>query len=347
VIAMSLTTDLAIGVLLAAAGVFLSSMYSGMEIGCYRVSEVRMRLEAERGGRWWRRLLELTRRRDRLICIVLIGNCVADYASTGGLTLAFTALGFSDGQTELYATLVLAPTIFVVGEMIPKALFQARADTLTVRWTWLLDLSRLLFTYTGLVGAISLLTKGFLWACGHRGETADVFGPRERIRAMLLDQAASGVLSRVQIEVARNILSVRSVSTRLATTPIGRVVAVDEHADRQRIAEIAMECPFSRLLVHRNGKTDEILGYLDVVEAVLSEDVANLAGRLARPAARLDADKPITASLLTMQEMRCQLGVVHDRKGRPIGIVTWKDLVEEIVGELTTEWRRIRRVAFE
>lgn len=328
-------------------GVFLSSMYSGMEIGCYRISEVRLRLGAERHGGWWRRLLELTRHRDRLICIILIGNTVADYMSTAGLTVVMSAVGFSEGETELYTAMILAPLLFVFAETVPKALFQVRADTLTVRWTWLIEISRYIFTYTGLIGSIGWATRTVMSLFGHRGETADLFGPRDRIRAILLDHAASGMLSPVQLEVARNVLSVRSVSTRLAMTPIDRVAMIDDRADRKRIAEVASECKYSRLLVYKGHEPGEFVGYLDIVDAMLDDDPLRLAGELAHPAARLEADRPVTASLLTMRGKHCQLGVVYDGGGRAIGIVTWKDLVEEIVGELTTEWRRIRRVAID
>lgn len=346
-IAVLISTKLALGALMALLGVLLSGAYSGLEIGCYRLSEVRLRLEAERRGGPWQRLLELTRHRDRLICVILIGNSMADYLATGGLALLMTAAGLSAGKTELYATLVLAPTIFVLGEMIPKALFESRADTLTVRGVWLLEGSRRLFTYTGLVGAIGWLTRGVLWLLGRRGETADLFGPRDRIRAILLDQAASGVLSRVQIEVARNVLGARSLSTRLAMTPIDRVAMIDAAADRRRILEAASECRFSRLVVHKAGDRGHILGYLDIVDALLAGEAADpLADRL-RPVVKLAGDRPVTASLLAMQEARCQLGVVYDSRDRAVGIVTWKDLVEELVGELTTDWRRIRRVMFD
>lgn len=315
------------------AGIVCSGAYSGLEIGCYRLNEVRLRLEATRRGGRWRRLAELTRRRDRLICILLIGNSVADYVATAAATVLFTAAGFSLRGTELYATLTLAPALFVFGEMIPKALFHARADVLTVRWTWLLDASRCVFTYTGLLGAVQWATHGILWLVGHRGETAEVLAPRERIRAILLDHEASGVLSSVQFQVARNVMDIRAVRTRQAMTPMARVVMVDETAGRALVEEAAAGNEFTRLLVHAGGDRRRILGFVKVVEVLLEDEPLSGLRRFIHPVVHLDADRFVSGSLVAMREAKCPLGVVYDGRGRPVGIVTLKDLAEEIVGE--------------
>ncbi len=329
------TATLLFWLALCVVGVLLSGAYSGMEIGCYRLSEVRLRLEAERHGGWWRRLLELNRHRDRLICIILIGNSFADYIATGSATVLLTRMGLSERETELYATIALAPALFVVGEMIPKALMQIRADTLTVRGTWLLEGSRYLFTYTGLLGAVQAATRGVLWLFGHRGEGAEVLSPHERIRAILLDQTASGLLSPVQLDVARSVLDVREVRTREAMTPMSRVVMIDEDADREQLEEAAAGNDFTRLLVHASGDRRRIIGFVNVIEVLLPEEPAGELRPFIRPIVHLDADRPVSASLVALREARCPMGLVHDVRGRPIGLATVKDLAEKIVGDVT------------
>jgi len=317
----------------AAAGVCLSGLYSGMEIGCYRLSEARLRLEAERRGGLWRRLLELTRDRQRLICLILIGNSTADYVATAGMAVLLTERGLPPGQTELYATLILGPLIFVVGEMIPKALFQARGDSLTVRGTPVLEISRYLFTYTGLVGLTYWATRGVMRLFGQRGETTDLFGPRDRIHAILAEHTAPGVRSAVQLHVAGNGLKSRTGSTRQAMTPLARVAMIEEDADRERVEEVASRHDYSRLVVHATGDHRRIVGFIDVVQVLLDEEPFESLRRFIRPAVRLDADRLVSTSLVAMQEARCPLGVVYDARGRAAGIVTLKDLAEEIVGE--------------
>jgi putative hemolysin len=331
------TARIGLGPLMAVAGVLLSATYNGLEIGCYRISEVRLRLEAERWEGAWRRLLDLTRHRDRLISIILIGASAADYVATAGATIAFTSAGFSPGETELYTTLILAPVLFVVGDMVPKALFRTRADTLTVRGTWILEASRYVFTYVGLLGLLRRATSGVMWLLGHRGAAIDLYAPRDRIQLILLEHAASGVLSTVQLDVARNVLNIRSVTTRQAMTPLADAAVIGETADREQIRRIASESGVSRLLVRGASDFQPVVGYLNVIEALLDEEGGDWVRRFTHPIARVDADQPIMASLVALQQARCDVGLVQDRRGRPIGLATWKDLVEEIVGELTAE----------
>lgn len=333
-IAMPEWTPLLLWVFAGLAGVLLSGAYSGMEIGCYRLSEVRLRLEAQRRGGAWRRLLELNRRRDRLICIVLIGNSLADYLASGSTTYLFTKAGFSAYQTEFYTTLVLGPALFVVGEMVPKALFQARADVLTVRGTWLLEASRVLFTASGLLGAVQWATRGVLRLFGRETESAEVLAPRERIRAILLDQTASGLLSTVQLDVARNVLDIRDIATRAAMTPMVRAALVSENASREAVEEAASGNEYSRLLVHAAGNRRKIAGFVNVIEVLLAEEGWARLEPYIRPVVHLDADQSVSASLVTLREARCPIGVVDDHRGDPIGIVTMKDLVEQIVGDV-------------
>jgi putative hemolysin len=335
-IGLALTTQIVLWAAIGLISVFLSAVYSGTETGAYRVSEVRVRVHAERGQRAWVRLRDLLAQRDRFICLLLIGNNVSNFGTTAAAAVLLTAAGFGARQAELLTTLAVTPLLFVMGEMIPKTLFQLRPDTLTVRWVWLIGVSRLVFTYTGLVAVVRYATAAVMYLFGHRGQAAVLYASRDRIRSILLDHTARGVLSPVQLDVARNVLKVRAVRTREVMTPIHRVVMVDEHATRDDIEQAASRCDFSRLVVHAAGDPRRLIGFVRVNEVLLSDDGDDLIPRYRCPAAQLDVDQPVTRALFTMQQQRCPLGVVLDRRRRAIGIATLKDLIEEITGELAT-----------
>ncbi len=332
----TLSVWLAVG----ATGLFLSLIFSGFETGWYRLSEVRLRVRAERGGGWWRRLAEMSRRRDQLIVVLLIGNNVANYAATASAAVLLSATGATAHETELYSALIVMPLLFVIGEMVPKTLFQMRADALTVRWTWLIAASWIAFTYTGLVWAIRSATAGIMWVFGHRGQASDLFTPRDRIRDILLDQTASGVLSDAQLELARNVLAMRAVPTREVMRPLVRAAVVEAEADGERVRQIAAERGLTRLLVHASGDPRTILGYVSVYDVLLDEAGSGRAGDHVREAVRLSAGGPFTMALLALQEARSPIGVVYDGRGRAIGLVTRNDLVREILGELPDDVTR-------
>lgn len=326
-------TELALWLLIGLVGVVLSFAYSGTETGLYRLSEVRLRVQAERAGGRWRRLQELMHHRDRLICTLLIGNNLVNYATTASAAVLLTAWGLGEHQTELYTTLVVAPILFVTGEMIPKTYFRARADTVTVRWTWLLSASRFLFTWTGILPVVYGVTAAIMRLCGHRADPGGLFSARERIRAILLDHTASGVLSSVQLEIARNVLDAATVTTADAMQPISRVVAVAEGASRREIREAALPNQYSRLLVHAAGNRANLIGHVDVTHVLLDTEDAGAARRHMQPVVPVRGDQTLTASLQALQQSRCPIGVVRDARGRTVGIVTAEDLVNVIVGE--------------
>ena len=263
--------------------------------------------------------------------MLLIGNNLANYTVTLSVAVIMAMIGLSEKQAEIYTTAVVTPLLVVAGEMVPKSLFQARADTLVVRWMWLLEISRYLFTWTGLVGLIQGLVRGLMWLCRMHGRTAQLFAPRERIGAMLREQVAQGLLSRAQLDVARNVMAAGMVRVRDAMTPLARAVMIEASADRDTFVQVVTHNDFSRIPVTDDG-AGFIVGFVDVNEVLMTLGQGRPIRDMVRPVCRLETTLSVTGALLAMQEFGGPLSVVVDRRGRQVGMVTIKDLASEIVG---------------
>ena len=112
--------------LLFLAGMQLSAFFSGSETGFYRVSQLQLHLQQQQGDPIARRLGRFLQTPERFVSTTLVGNNVANYLTALAIGLFIAeASGFSgpSGGMELAATLLLAPVIFVFGELIPKSLY--------------------------------------------------------------------------------------------------------------------------------------------------------------------------------------------------------------------------------
>ena len=111
-------------VILGGVGLFLSAFFSGSETGFYRVARVRLMLDAIGGDRIARTLLWLTHRPSLFVATALVGNNLANYMTSLAIVVGTQALmGQASHTAELIAPLLLAPVLFVYGELLPKNLF--------------------------------------------------------------------------------------------------------------------------------------------------------------------------------------------------------------------------------
>lgn len=324
-------TWLAIGLV----SVLLSALYSGLETGVYCLNPVRLRLHSERGpgpGRW---LTGMLMRRERLLVVLLIGNNVSNYGSTAAAAILFAQVdGIDIHQAELFTVLLVTPVLFVVGEMVPKNLFQRFADQLVYRWTWLLRASHVLFRLTGLVTLIGAFT-GAIVRIGRRGATsADVFSAREQLHSILRDTAAVGVLSGYQSQIAENVLNVSGVTVADVMTPLRRCAMLPADVTASQFRRFAEKNTYSRWPVYRRGHRHDVYGVVNVQEVLLAEETQwDLESHILQ-AVDLPLDLPVMHTLVRLQRAHRAMGIVIDSRRRAVGIVTIKDLVEEIVGEL-------------
>lgn len=313
----------------------LSALYSGLETGVYCLDPLKLQLRSESGGRLTAWLRTMLARRERLLVVLLIGNNVANYGTTAAAAILLTTMfDVGDQGGELLTAVLLTPVLFVVGEMVPKNLFQRFADTLVYRWLWLLRGSQILFRVIGLVAVVGTFTD-WVARLGRRGAgPADVLGAREQLHAILRETAASGLLSGYQAQIAENVLNVGQVTVAQVMTPLRHAQMVPHDATAAQFRTRAVDSRHSRWPVYRSDRRDDIIGVLHVDEVLLAgDDHWNLDAHVREPLL-LPGDTGAMPALARLQRSRQAIGIVVDAQDRAIGIVTLKDLVEEIVGEL-------------
>ncbi len=311
-------------VLVAATG--LCGLYCGLETGIYRLNKIRLDLRAEAGAREARLLRRMLRAPNHLLAVLLIGTNLTSYAVAFAVTAMFQMSGA--GQAAVwYSLLVVTPLLFVLGDSVPKDVFQRLAETLTYRLSWLLAASDVLFKVTGL----SPLVRGVSWLVMlpvHR-RRADA---NERLSAVFTEGRASGVLTHMQTLMVDRVMHISEVTLADAMVPMDRVVAVGRDLRRDELLEVIRGNNHSRLPVR--GESGDVIGVLDIYD-VLAGEAARPAEQMAQPLTLPEA-LTVTEALYRLQRAHRMMAIVVSAE-RPVGIVTIKDLVEEIVGELE-EW---------
>ncbi|MCU0916076.1 MAG: CNNM domain-containing protein [Planctomycetes bacterium] len=327
-------------VLLALAMIMLAGLFEGAETGVYRLSRLRLRLGAEQGR--WSALLLARAMRDSmgLLLALLIGTNLAHYLATSLITGLFLDV-VSERAAEFYTTLVLAPLLFVFSQLIPKNVFLHRADLLTSFLAPLLYVSYRVFTWSQVVPLLKLVTNVFarLIGSGVPAKAMTAPGPRHHVRAILRDTQEEGLLSGVQAEMIDRIANIPGVRLSTVMVPLGQVRTVEIGADRAALLRELAGHTSTRLPVWRNDPS-EIVGFVNVYDVLCSGEEFDGLEKFLLPIRSLDADTSMTDAINIMRRDHLGIVLVTRRRGRrdvPLGIATMKDLVEELLGELS-EW---------
>lgn len=312
--------------LLAGAGFF-----SGCEMGLYALNRVRLRLRAEQNQAGSAAtLLELTRRRDEAVMAILLLQNIAGYFLTVTTAkLLVEAWSMDASRVEFYSALILSPLIFVVGDVVPKNWFRQDADRLMYGAARLLRWNLLLLRATGIPWVMSLASREIARRMG-QDEREEWLGGRGEVLG-LLREGAEGVLNEEQTQIVERVMEFSRIQARTIMIPRRRVVAVPIDIDRRSFEHIVRLHAYSRLpVIARDGRS--VAGIVSV-PAVLAEEDFDLAAKLQTPLL-MRGNESAAHALIRLQQSGANMAIVTEPRQPFVGIVTLKDVVEEIFGEL-------------
>lgn len=327
---------------LAVLTMVLSAIFSGLETGVYRLSRLRVRLGAEKGR--WRYILLGKAMQDGsgLLLSLLVANNLANYLATSSITYLFLAVATSERMAELLATLLAAPLLFVFAESLPKNVFLYRADALTAYFGPLLFVVHRLLTWCGIVPLLKLTSQlfGCMMGSAVPSKTMITSAQSHQVKAILRDTHEEGILSSVQTEMIGRIINVPNLRLNAVMVPFGQVQSLPIRCDRTALLNKLRHHGLTRILVWE-GSSPNVVGFINVYDVLSSEEDFDSLYPFLKPIERLDGSTAVTDAIDIMRckELKMVLVTRARRGGRlsPVGIVTMKDLVEELLGELA-EW---------
>jgi putative hemolysin len=121
----------------------MEGFFSGSEIGVVSADQIKLRQEAAKGSRGAKLALHMLKKPEWLLATTLVGTNIAVVSNTTIVTALMIQV-FGENNSWL-AIVLVAPLIWIFGEIVPKSIFQQRADTITPRTISLLRLAFYVF----------------------------------------------------------------------------------------------------------------------------------------------------------------------------------------------------------
>ncbi|WP_010630218.1 HlyC/CorC family transporter [Halomonas sp. KM-1] len=314
----------------------LSAFFSSSETGMMSINRYRLNHEANGGDSRARRVLRLLARPDRLIGVILIGNnLVNNLAAAIATVLAIHFFGEVTGPA--IAPLLLTIVILIFAEVSPKTYAAIKPERIAYPASLILEpLLKLLYPLVWLVNAIS---NGLLKLTGIKSiEGGGDSLTRDELRTVV-HEAGTLIPHRHQAMLL-SILDLENVTVNDIMVPRHEVVGIDLDDELEIILTQIRTSQHTRLPVFK-GDINNIIGMLHLRNAArfLSRDEVTKASIVqeAREPYFIPESTPLHTQLLNFQKQKRRIGIVVDEYGDVEGLVTLEDILEEIVGEFTTD----------
>jgi len=315
-----------------------SAFFSASETGLMAVNRYRLRHLVREGHRGARLANSLLAKTDKLLGVILLGNTFTVAACTTLSTLIAVRL-FGEGELVLtFSTLAITFTLLIFSEISPKIIAAAYPERIAFAASYVLVvLLKLAMPVTWFVNLFVRAFLGLLRLKPDFSETAHAMGMDE-LRSIVIE--AGSFIPKKHQSILLNLFELEKITVDDVMTAHTYIETVDFDAPPETIAAQIATSHHTRLPV-RVGQTEEVIGILHIRKVLHQAQSGELTTETLREVMSepyfVPSGTPLYAQLQQFQEMQQRMALVVDEYGELKGLVTLEDILEEIVGEFTTQ----------
>ncbi|SFM11721.1 HlyC/CorC family transporter [Marinobacter zhejiangensis] len=316
--------------------ILLSAFFSSSETGMMSLNRYRLKHLAKTGHKGAKRAEGLLQRTDQLIGVILIGNNFVNILASSIATVIAIRI-WGDAGIAI-ATLLLTIVILIFAEVTPKTLAALFPEKIAFPASH--ALGPLLKALYPIVWLVNLFTSAILKLLGISAQdAANDHLSREELRT-LVNEAGALIPSKHK-DMLVGILDLESVTVNDIFVPRNEVVGIDLDDDIDTTLRQLRSSQHTRLPVY-SGDINNIKGVLHLrsISKLLLEEEVNKAMlmQLCQEPYFIPESTPLNTQLINFQQAKRRFGIVVDEYGDVLGIATLEDILEEIVGEFTTDY---------
>ena len=321
--------DLAVALPLMALLLGLKGFFSGSEIALVNADRLKLRHRARQGDRGARLVLQALERPEKLLATTLVGTNLATIALTTIGTLTMLEL-FGGRIGNILAFVIFTPLFLILGEIVPKSVYQQSADDIVGIIIRPLRLFGVLFAPI-VVAFASIARQAARLVGGGSGEAAMV--SREQLEQVVRLAEQSTNVAAFDRGRIRRVISFARVAAGEAMVPIADVVAVPAETTLSEATRLALTHRIYRLPVFERS-TSNIVGVfrLDAWTTLAGHGLDSAVREVMEPAKFVPTSQPLSTLLPLLLGREDQLVVAVDEYGSAVGIVTLNDVVYDVLG---------------
>jgi Mg2+/Co2+ transporter CorB len=316
--------------------IVLSGFFSSSETGMLSLNKYRLKHLRKQGHQGARKASELLARTDQLISVILIGNNFVNILASSIATVIAIRL-WGDAGIAI-ATALLTLVILIFAEITPKTYAAYHPERIAFAASHVLTpLLKLLYPA---VWSMNLITSRLLKALGiDTSKQSESHISREELKTLVHE--AKGMIPRTHQDMLISILDLEKVTVNDIMVPKSEIIGLNIDDSMDDLIDQVKDSQHTRVPVYK-GNINNIIGVLHLrnMTRVISAQEANkaLLLQVCREPYFIPESTPLNQQLLQFQKEKRRIGIVVDEYGDVLGLATMEDILEEIVGEFTTDY---------
>lgn len=332
--------DLSIGTLfgILIALLVCSAFFSGSETSMMAINRYRLSSLVRKGKKSAKLTNRLLSKVDKLLGSILLGNTLLNVAAAAVTNIIILRLFGQNDLAILLGTLAVTFALLVFSEIMPKIIAASYPERIALPASYVL--TPLITLFHPVVSVASALVKGILWLVRIRIQTDQSKQKMtlEELRGLVLD--AEHFMPRKHQKMLLNLVDLERITVNDVMIPRNQIEALNINADPAELRQQIITCHHTLLPVYADTPNN-VVGILHVrrvLHLLLAEslDTAQLREVL-QEAYFIPSDTPLLKQLQQFQERHTRMGLVVDEYGELLGLVTLENILEEIVGDFTTQ----------
>ena len=321
--------------ILLVAALLFSAFFSGSEAAFLSLQRGSLAQLTRRGGKRADRVVRIAGQPEKLLPTVLTGNNLAN-TTAAVLGTALAASYLSPNIAVIVATVVVTVVLLIFAETIPKTIAAKNSTRFAVAVVGPLQVSEMALFPA--VWVLERLARGVGRIFGVSGAAMVA---EEEIRALIYVGREAGAVEPSEAEMLEQVFRFGDLQLREIMTPRTEIVSMENGATLEEFLSVYQQESHTRFPVY-DGSVDNVLGTLsvkDVVKAMAAAEVGpqDEVTQLLRPAYFVPETKPVGELFRELRGTGYQMVMLADEFGGVAGLVTLKQMVEEIVGRVGEE----------
>lgn len=314
--------------------ILLSAFFSGSETAMMALNRYRLRHLVNEGNRSARKANWLLQKPDRLLGVILLGNNLVIFIAASSATLIATRL-WGEAVGAIVAPLVMTPIALIFAEVTPKTVAARRPEFIAFPSSYVLQpLLKVCHPLVTLINAIgNFLAEPMIARAKNESDELSA----EELRTVVVERTA---LPRERQDMLTRVLDMEHATIDDIMVPRSEVQGIDVEDDLGDIVDVIRGSQYTRLPVYREN-INRVEGVLHLRRAAqfLSRaefTKADIVQEAEEPYF-VPEGTPLPIQLANFQKARQRIALVVDEYGDVQGLVALEDILEEIVGEFTTD----------
>ena len=313
--------------------IILSACFSSTETAYSSMNMIRLKQMAKDGNKKAKVVYNISKNFTVVITTILIGNNIVNILATSIATSLFTSLFGSAGVAV--ATGVMTILILIFGEIAPKVMAKAKAESFALAVAQPLSILVVLFR------PFTILVEGIQKRWEAKLAIEQVTATEDELLEIVSTIEQEGVLEQDERELIESVIEFDDKNVRDIMVPREKVIFLYDNATYEQLKTVLEDHKLSRLPII-SYETTEVVGVLrirDVLDKLLKEEKVDIQELMQKPIF-VTQRKKLPQVLEDIQKSREHMAIVTEstKSSVFVGIVTLEDVLEELVGEIYDEY---------